>query len=234
MTKGADLYRLQCLDSERDAKQRRLAEVEAALGESEALKQAQQVLERARMLVRELTVRQRDLELEIQGVSDKNSRSEKRLYSGAVKNPKELADLQAEIAALQRRRRKLEDDLLETMIEREEGEATHARAQEHLDETQAQWSDQQEELAAEREMLQEALAEIEQARVSLLPDIEASDMASYRGLRRRKGGRAVVQVRNGACGGCGIAVSPSLEWQLRQGELIHCGNCERIIVSQDD
>nr|HID13182.1 hypothetical protein [Anaerolineae bacterium] len=230
MTKGADLYRLQCLDSEGEEKRRRLAEVEAALGESEALRQARQVLESAQALVQRWALRQRDLELEIQGLSDKISRSEQRLYSGVVKNPKELADLQAEVAALKRRRQKLEDDLLEAMIEREEAEAVRAQAQVHLDETQARWSAQQADLMAEQEVLQGRLAEIEQARAALLPSIEAGDLTVYQALRRRKGGLAVVQVRDGACGGCGVAISPRLEWQLRQGELVYCGNCERIIV----
>ena len=230
MAKGADLYRLQCLDTEKDAKQRRLAEVEAALGESKALKQARQALESAQAKVQKWTIRQRDQELEIQGLSDKISRSEKRLYSGAVKNPKELADRQAEVAALQRRRQKLEDSLLETMIEREEAETAHTQAQEHLDETQAHWSNQQAELVAERESLQEGLAKIERAQTGLLPNIEPGDLAAYQALRRRKGGLVVVQARGGACGGCGLAISPSLEWQLRQEGLVRCGNCERIIV----
>jgi len=230
MTKGVDIYRLQCLDSEKDTKQRRLSEVEAALGESDALRQAGQALEHTQALIKKWALRQRDLELETQGLSDKISRSEQRLYSGAVKNPKELADMQAEVAALRRRRQKLEDDLLKTMIEREEAEATHAQAQEHLDETQAHWSAQQADLAAEREILQEKLAEIEQARAALMPGIEASDLAVYQALRRRKGGLAVVQMHNGACGACGVAVSPNLEWRLRQEELVYCGNCERIIV----
>jgi len=230
MTTGANLYRLQCLDSEGDEKQHRLAEVEATLGESEALRQARRALERTQSLIRKWMLRQRDLELEIQGLSDKISRSERRLYSGEVKNPKELTDLQAEVAALRRRRKNLEDDLLEAMIEREEAEATHGRAQEHLDETQTQWSAQQADLLAERERLQERLAEIEQARAKLLPSIEADDLATYQALRRRKGGLAVAQVRDGACGVCGVAVSPSLEWQLRQEGLGYCSNCERIIV----
>ncbi len=230
MTRGADLYRLQCLDSEGDAKQRRLAEVEAALGESESLKQAHRALESAQALAQRWALRQRDLELETQGVSDEISRSEQRLYGGVVKNPKELADLQAKGAALRRRRQKLEDDLLEAMVKQEEAEAVHAQAQKHLNETQAHWSAQQADLMAEREMLQGRLAEIEQARAELLPRIEVGDLAAYQALRCRKGGLAVVQVRDKACGVCGVAVPPSLEWQLRQEGLGYCGNCERIIV----
>ncbi len=230
MTKGADLYRLQCLDSETDAKQRRLAEVEAALGESEALQEARQALESAQALVQRWALRQRDLELEIQSPSDKISRSEQRLYSGTVKNPKELADLQAEIASLRRRQQKLEDDLLEAMIEREEAETAQAQAEEHLNETQTCWSAQQADMMFEREALQAQLAEIEQARTSLLPSIEAGDLATYQALRHRKGGLAVAQVHDGACSVCGVAISPRLEWQLRHGEPACCNNCECIIV----
>jgi len=230
MTRGAGLYRLQCLDHEGDAKRRRLMEVEAALGESEALKQARQTLKRTQGLVKKWAVRQRDLELKTQGISNKISRSEKRLYGGVVKNPKELADLQAEVASLRRRRQRVEDNLLEAMIEREEGEAAQADARRHLDEIQARWSTQQADLMAERETLQEELAEIEQARAEVLPSIDAGDLATYQSLRRMKGGIAVVEVQGGACGGCGVAVPPGLEWQLRRDGVVTCGNCGRIIV----
>jgi len=45
MTKGADLYQLQRQDSERDVILRRLAEIEAEMGETEALQLAQQAVE---------------------------------------------------------------------------------------------------------------------------------------------------------------------------------------------
>lgn len=232
MTRGVNLHRLQCLDSDGDTKRDRLAKVEAALGESKALKQAHRALESTQSLVKKWALRQRDLELEIQGLADKIARSEQRLYSGAIKNPKELADQQAKIASLKRRRQKLEDDLLEAMIEREEAETARTQAQTHLDEIQARWSAQQAALMAEREILQKELAEIEQARAALLPSIAAGDLATYQSLRSRKGGLAVVQVHDGAwCGGCGVLMSPSVKWQLRQEGAVCCDNCERFIVS---
>jgi len=225
-----DLYRLQCLDSEGETNQRRLAEVEAALGESEALRQTRRALEHAQALVKKWALRQRDLELEFQGLAGKLARSEQRLYSGVVKNPKELTDLQAEIAVLRRRQQKLENDLLEAMIEREEAEARHAQTQEHLDDTQAHWVAQQADLEAKREMLREKIAEIARARAELLPNVEAGGLAVYQALRRSKGRLAVAQMRDGVCGVCGVTISPRLEWKLRQEELVHCDNCERIIV----
>ena len=230
MTKGTDLYHLQALDSERDAKERRLAEVEAALGESEALTQARQASEDVQARVQKKGVHQRDLELEIQGVADKTKGSEQRLYSGTVKNPKELSDLQSEIESLRRRRQKLEDDLLEVMIERESLEEALEQAQAHLAQAQDEWSTQQADLLAEREELQARMAAIEEERAGVLPAIDAVDLATYQNLRRRKGGLAVAEVSGGVCGGCGVQISSSLEWELREGGPVQCGNCERIVV----
>lgn len=230
MSERANLYRLQCLDSEADAKQRRLKEIEAALGESVALQQARRALEEAQAQAHKWALRQRDLELETKGLADKISHSEQRLYSGAIKNPKELDDLQKEIAALRRRQKQLEDELLEAMIGREEAENAQAQAQERLAEIGARWEAEQAGLLGERETLQGRLAEIEQARAALLPEIDPGDLVIYQPLRRRKGGVAVAQALDGACSACGVALSPGLEWQLREGKLACCSNCERILV----
>ncbi len=232
MSRGADLYSLQSLDSEEDSLRRRLEEVVAALADDAALREARQAVETATTQARKLAVRQRDLELEIQTVSDKIARAEKRLYSGAVKNPKELSDLQAEAASLRRRRQKLEDDLLEVMIASEEAEDVLAAAQSHLQETEARWESRQADLRAEQETIQARLTEIAAAREALIPRLPPADWEDYRLTRQRKGGLAVVRLHNGACGGCGIAISPSLEWQLRQEGVIHCRNCGRIIIRE--
>lgn len=231
MTRGEDLYRLQRLDSERDGKQQRLVEVEAALEDDSALRQAQQAFEDAERRVHKRRAKQRELELEREGLSDRISRSEQRLYSGKVNNPKELSDLQAEVASLQRRRQRLEDDLLETMIEREEAEKALDQATRQLSEVESRWSARQADLRAEREELEARLAEIEGEREALLPRIEADDLAIYDDLRDRKSGRAVVRVRGGACGGCGVTVSSTVEWELRKGKIVFCDTCGRMIVS---
>jgi predicted nucleic acid-binding Zn-ribbon protein len=231
MTQGADLYRLQCLDHEGDLNERRLAQVEAALGESEELKQARRTVTRAQTSIQEWSRRQRDLDLETQGLANKIAGSEQRLYSGAVKNPKELSDLQAELASLRRRRQHLEDDLLSAMIELEEAENAHGQASDHLDQIQARWTAEQADLVAEKETLQGKQAEIAEAQAELLPKIDAGDLDTYQRLRRTKGGLAVVQVQNGACGGCGLGISPALDWKIRHESMGICSNCRRIIVA---
>ena len=65
MNRGEALYRLQQLDSERDAKQDRLAEIQAALKDNSALRQARQAAEKAEKRALKWQTKQRDLELEI-------------------------------------------------------------------------------------------------------------------------------------------------------------------------
>jgi predicted nucleic acid-binding Zn-ribbon protein len=230
MSRGEALYKLQLYDSEGDAKRNRTAEIRAALGESEALKQARRALETAQARGQKWAARQRDLELEIRGLEDKISRSENQLYGGGITNPKELADIQAEVASLRRRRLALEDKCLEAMIEREEAEAEENQAKHQLDEIEAHWSAEQADLMSEQGALEERLAELKQERTGLLDMIGADDLATYENLRRRKGGLAVTQARDDTCGVCGYAVSPNLKWQLREEGVVTCSNCERIIV----
>jgi predicted nucleic acid-binding Zn-ribbon protein len=230
MSRGEDLYHLQQLDSEWGARQDRLAEIGAALRDDRVLREAHQAVEEAKKRAQKWHIKQRDLELQIQSLSDKLSRSEKRLYGGQVKNPKELADLQAEVASLTRRRRRLEDTLLEAMITREEAEETREEAQAALEEVTSAWSTRQVDLKAEQEELEQRVEGIRQEREAVVPRIEAEVMMKYESLREQKGGQAVARVLDDTCTGCGVAVPPSAEWKLRQDDLCYCDTCRRILV----
>ena len=145
-------------------------------------------------------------------------------------NPKELADLQAEVSSLKRRRQKLEDDLLEAMVEYDDADSAQQQAQAILLDLQARWLTQKADLAIERERLRAELEETENSRISTLSLIDPDELAIYQGLRHRKRGRAVTVEREGFCGACGITIPPNAVWQLRHSRLVQCSNCERFIV----
>jgi len=231
MSRGEALYRLQQLDSEHDTKKDRLKEIETALKDDSALREARQAAEKAGKRALKWQTKQRDLELEIESLAEKTSRSEKRLYSGKVTNPKELSDLQAEVASLKGRRQRLEDTLLEAMLEREDAEKTQDEAQAHLEEVENIWSARQADLKAERKALHQRIEEIEEKRRAILPRLDADVLATYERLRQTKGGLAVARIEQDVCTGCRVTISPSAEWKLRQGELVYCDTCGRIVVS---
>lgn len=230
MERARRLYRLQELDLEEEKARRRLAEVEAAIGETEALRAARRAVEEAQEQVGRWTVRQQDLELQVGSLKGKIADSEKRLYSGSIRNPKELSDLQAEVASLKRRLERVEEDLLEAMIGLEEAEAAAERAEAHLRGVEEAWSSAQAALREEKGELEDRLEQLAAARAALLPSIPPGDLGVYRSLRERKGGLAVARVLDGACVGCGMEV-PSARFQEAMGEaLVFCGNCERILL----
>ena len=230
MSRAEDLHRLQALDLEGDAKRRRLAEVEIALKDSAALERAQRRHARATSVAQRRTALQTDLDLALQSLVDKIAREEERLYSGTVRNPKQLEELQEEVASLRRRQQKVEDDLLAAMIASEEADEASADARAQLAAAGASREAKQEELGSERIALALRLAEIGEERATALRSIGGGDLSTYESLRKRKGGLAVAVVRGDTCTACGVAVSANRRWHMREGNLECCSNCERVLV----
>ena len=233
MSRAGLLYHLQTIDLEIDERSRRLREVEASLGESEELRRARRALQEEETRLRQWRRKLRDLELEMEGLNDKIASVEEQLYGGHVRNPKELASLQQEVEYLRRRRGELEEQVLEAMIEVEEGEARAAKRRRELAEVEADWQRAQASLAAERDELKDRLSQLRERRAELERRIGADDLALYEDLRRRKGGQAVALIRDGLCQGCGVMLPLSRARQARQGdELVLCVNCERILCAE--
>src|SRR4030065_491934 len=132
-------YQLERVDLEREEKNRHLAGVEPRLGETEDLKQARQMVTEVEAKLDGLRKQVRELELEVGGIEEKLKHNQDRLYSGQVRNPKELKSLQEEAAALRRHRSQLEDGELELMIAIEGGEAELAERQGPTRASEAAW-----------------------------------------------------------------------------------------------
>ena len=128
MSQARVLYDLQQIDTEIRTKKQRLGEVLRLQKDPPALVAAREVAAAADADLQRWRARHKELTLEIAGVADKAKRSEERLYSGAVKVPKELTDLQHEVEALGRRRAALEDEELKVMMAVDERQAISAKA----------------------------------------------------------------------------------------------------------
>lgn len=230
MDPAAQLHRLQQLENEEQDVRNRLKRIEEALGETPALRRARRRAEETARTVRKLNTKQKDLELQADTLKQKISRSEERLYSGSIRNPKELSDRQAEVASLKRRLDQTEERLLETMIAREEAVEAEAKARESRAQAEAEWGADQGDLVDEREALRQRLAEIEVAEDDLLAQIPKRALKIYRDLRRTKGKRAVVALQGYTCTGCWTESPPALLKPSHPGELMFCDNCGRLLL----
>lgn len=229
MSRSANLYALQQIDQETDSRRVRLSVVIESLGETKELQSARQRLGQAQSELSKWRTRQRDQELVLQELDQKKQDSERKLYGGKIRNPKELSDLQEEVASLGRRRTAAEDDLLEIMLTAEDGDAEEREATESLNRVTAQWESNQAELRAEKETLENRLLELAARRQQRIATIAAADLADYEHLRPRKRGAAVAILDGDECQGCMTTVSAARVKEARSDALAHCGTCGRIL-----
>lgn len=226
----AALHQLQTLDSQIDAIQQRLVEIERLLGEDKAVRRAQMRQERATKSLNKWQARLTDLELERRQLREEADSIEKRLYSGKVHNPRELTDLQGKIRELRKRHEDMEDPIIEAMLEIEAGEGEQKAAETGLDEIMAEKASASSELAEEREALKAKLEAKQAERGPARAEVEAKYLATYDRLRERPGGQAVAALTSaGECTSCGMQVTSSLKQNIRRGEVETCPTCGRIL-----
>jgi predicted nucleic acid-binding Zn-ribbon protein len=226
------LYQLQLVDSEWEEKTQRLATVEQGLGDRQEVLRAEEAVEETEETLANFGGQLRVLELEVRGLNDKLKKNQDRLYSGRVRNPKELSSLQEEAAALRRRRSELEDEELALMIGIEDEEAELAERQARLRQIESSWQANQDVLAAEKDELELRLAELRERRSALRGRLGSADLSNYDDLRQRFGGVAVVVLKRGICQTCGVDVPTSVARAVERGEGMHyCPVCNRILVA---
>src|SRR3990172_576153 len=102
MSRLSDLVRLQETDLALDTRRASLADADARLGETEVIVALRVRVDELREIARTAEASQKDVDLEADALRAKIAPAEQKLYSGSIKNPKELADLQADIDQLKR------------------------------------------------------------------------------------------------------------------------------------
>lgn len=229
MGRSADLYALQLTDLDLDASTQRLGTVNEELGETDELIGARRRLENATGELRAWGAKQRDQELILASLEQKKRASEQKLYGGTIRNPKELSDLQEEVASLNRRKAAIEDELLETMLMVEESEEEEEQAVESLAAIESEWRATQAKLQSEKESLERKLSDLADLRQRQITIPPAADLAKYEHLRQRKRGRPVALLNGSECQGCMTGVSAARVKEARADGLAFCGTCGRIL-----
>jgi predicted nucleic acid-binding Zn-ribbon protein len=230
MSQISILYRLQQIDSQLDNAQTSLQNIERGLSDNSILITAQQSLDQAEQMHQTEIKRLRDAENKSYDISVKIELSESLLYGGKIQNPKELQDLQNEIASLKRLIITLEDHELEAMMAVEEAEANLTRTKEAMKEIQAKQIQENSILNGEKTKLSGQIERLESERNATLPPLTAADLALYEQLRKARNGVAVVKITSRACGACGATLTAALIQSTQStGQLVRCPMCGRIL-----
>jgi predicted nucleic acid-binding Zn-ribbon protein len=232
MTRTADLWRLQETDTALDARRASLHDAEARVGESDELIALRARHQDAQRALHDVQTLQKDIDVEAETLKAKIGPQETRLYSGQIKNPKELADLQADIDQLKRHLAAVEDRDLDAMSQVESAQGDARALAGELAALEAAWSAEQAELKDRIERLTGEIAALDAERTEQAQSIEPELLKRYEHVRRTHQGRAVARLDRNLCTGCRISLPTNVVNRARAGgALVHCPNCERILYA---
>ena len=230
MSKGKQLYELQEVDLEIDAKRETLSEVMSRLGKSEVLDEVRLSLARDEEKLVELQRTQREVERGVEDLQAKAAMATDKLYSGTVKNPKELTSLQEQLSNFKRKIGEGDDKTLDIMSEVEAAQKEVSLKRSEVTKIEEEWQSEQASLSKEQTELSVALATLEPRRKELASRVDTLCLELYEALRQKWQGRAVAKLERGMCQGCRIALPMSELQRARMGqELVQCGSCERVL-----
>lgn len=232
MNEAFHLSRLQRIDTQLDQISQRMAEISRLLENNENVKSAEARVQAAGKTVDQAGAALKKLEDAVQGVRMKMELSEKALYGGKVRNPKELQDLQAEIASLKRHLATLEDQQLEAMLALEDAESQHQSVSDELAKTVAAFTSQSASLVGERSKLKKDEERLQAERGAITAQVPPALIENYDQLRKQKRGVAVALIVEGSCTACGSELPPA-EWQAARSphRITYCSSCGRILYA---
>jgi len=211
---------------------RSLPEVAAVEAAEEAERNFAGDVVRAETEVRDLGREVKRMESDVETVRAREEKDQKLLDSGSV-SPKEMTNLQHELASLKRRQSDLEDQELELMERLEVAEKALAVAQSGLDQARA-------DLERARQLRDDALADIadstkrhEAARAEVAGVISAPLLSLYDRIRTQIGSTGAAMLKARQCQGCRIELYGNELSAVRNAdphEVVRCENCGRILV----
>jgi len=230
---GQTLYELQQTDLAIGNNDKRLKAIALALANQQPVKKAQATVAKAEAYLKPLQTDLRDLELQVQTNKQKQKSSEQRLYSGTVSNPKELQDIENNIASLKRWQDELEDKMLELMLAIEEGQERLNAANQQLEQALKTSETTHKELLDEKQTLESENKSLKTERNSLVSDVDADALRLYEQLAPRMAQRPVAMLtKDNTCSICGVQQTSIHAQEIRRtAELSRCANCNRILIA---
>ena len=230
MSQTLSLYRLQQIDSQLDRVQARLQAIQQILEDDTELRLVKEKAQEAetQCQVAEKTLKQADTEIQNQHV--KIEQIESSLYVKSNHSPKELQDLQNDVAALKRHRATLEDHMLEAMQASETAEVKRQASQADLSAAQNRRKEQNKELQEEQNALRNDAERLSTERNAVAGPIPAAELGIYDQLRQQRRGVAVAVISEKSCSACGSSLSAAqIQLARGSGSIALCPSCGRIL-----
>ena len=220
MSSIRDLIQLQTIDTALSTQRTALVPIRELAAQQAVLREALAGLERD----------QRTADTEVTDARAHLGDVDAKLYSGAVRNPKELVSLQQDADMLRAQLGRLEDIAITALGRVEENRAALADVDAKLATAQQEHAALNTELSAQRDQLLAEIAELERRRGLVVAKVPASDLQIYTSVYGARQGRAVAKVERTLCQGCRVNLPAVVVQRVRNSpNLVQCPSCMRIL-----
>src|SRR5207253_5211478 len=153
----------------------------------------------------------------------------------AVKTNDEYRALQHEIEHAQSGIRKIEEDILNFMMEAESSQGDIKAAEVKLKEDQQKVDQERKQLGEANQRDLSALEAYLKERKEIEATISADLVPRYERVRKHRGGIAVGPARNEVCEICQVRIRPQVFQEIKRNDsIIACDACQRILYDPDN
>ena len=227
------LKQLQAIDGElfsfRKAQRQKPQELEQVMAEVAA---QEGKVKAADERLKSLQLSQKEREVELQTHEANVKRLQGQLFQ--VKTNKEYSAMQREIETLKANNSLLEEIILKAFEEIDGAAQVRQREQRLLAEQQERLRRERQRIEQELAALADQIAQREQRRQTVLPEVPRPALATYERILGIRDGLALVPLMNESCGGCHRRLPPQVINQVYlKADLVTCESCNRILYSDE-
>ena len=223
------VVRLQQIETFTENARRRIAERPENVRALDArLTAAHESVERAQHRLADNQAARRICEKDLAAVQGRLAKFKDQVME--VKTNREYQALQKEIEVAQSEVRRIEDLILERMIDAEDLGQELTRAELGIAAEQAAVSDERRALEDEAAGLETELERMAAARQALIAEMPSHLLAMFEHVARGRRGIAVAEARDGHCMLCNVRLRPQVFNELlKNNTVIQCDSCQRIL-----
>ncbi len=198
------LLRLQNIDREIITKKRDFKQLKSTIENAGGVNQAKIEMQEAKKVLEQSKVKVALLESDRLSHQERMTTVRARLYSGVIKNEREMQALQSEYESAKAKFEETKFGVTDLKRASLKSETKLKTIVEKIKALEIQWSQKQKKIVEDITSVAEELTSLSKRRKSISAKVPADTLNQYNKLITLKRGKAVVKIHRGTCQGCNV------------------------------